>query len=245
MLPRSSSLFHFTKNMDVLKSVLKDGFWPRYCLEDVQWQGHEANEFVAFPMVCFCDIPISRISEHVGFYGSFGIGLTKEWGSRNNLNPVMYFAANNPLHGAIQELTKAVVSLDEERKIEGLRNVRYILAHSKPTQGRMIVAGKPVIKDFYQESEWRFVPQHKDIADFLKIEDFHDESHLADVNAKTAQLSKLRFLPSDVRYIFVPSDGDIPGIMNFIQAELDQYSNVDLKVLMSRVTSLESVSLDV
>jgi len=91
--PRAISLFHFTKSMDVLQTILKEGFWPRYCLEDVQWQGHDTYEFVAYPMVCFCDIPISRISEHVGFYGSYGIGLTKQWGIKNNLNPVFYFSA--------------------------------------------------------------------------------------------------------------------------------------------------------
>lgn len=246
MLPRSSSLFHFTKSMDVLKAVLKEGFWPRYCLEDILWQGHKADEFVAFPMVCFCDIPIGRISEHVDFYGSFGIGLTKEWGAKNHLNPVMYFAGDNPLHGAVKSLTGVVQSLpDENKKKAGLQHVRYVLAYSKPTEGRMIVSGEPVTKQFYQESEWRFVPRHKDVSDYLRLNDFKDSAKLTECNGKTAELCRLKFLPTDVRYIFVPTDADIPTIMNFLQSELDHFPNADLKVLMSRVTSLESMKHDV
>lgn len=246
MLPRSRSLFHFTKNMVVLESILTNGFWPRYCLEDVQWQNHAAHEFIAFPMVCFCDIPISRILEHVGFYGSYGIGLTKEWGTKNNLNPVFYFSGDNPVHRAIKQLTGVVLGLDdEETKTRSLRNIRHILAHSKPTTGRMIVSGEPVIKDFYQESEWRFVPDHHKISDYLRFDDYKDEAHLNECNEETLSSCKLKLLPSDVRYIFVPKDSDIPSIMNFIQSKLDHYPNADLKLLMSRVTSLESIAVDV
>jgi len=245
MQPRSVSLFHFTKNMEILKAVLKGGFWPRYCLEDVQWQGRKANEYIAYPMVCFCDIPMSRIAEHVGFYGSFGIGLTKEWGAKNNLNPVIYFTGDNPLHGAIRSLTQTVMGLDQKEKQLGLKSIRYILAHSKPTKGRMIILGEPQLKDFYQESEWRYVPQNEGIDEYLNFSEYQQEDKLEASNNKTAQLCKLQFLPSDVKYIFVPTDGEIPAVMNFIQSELDMYPNADIKLLMSRVTSLDSVSLDV
>lgn len=244
MQPRSVSLFHFTKSLDVLKSILKNGFWPRYCLEDVEWQGHEENEFVAFPMVCFCDIPISRISEHVMFYGQFGVGLTKEWGAKNNLNPVIYFSGNNPLHGALLSLTGAVYDLGKDEKKQGLIDIRYILAHSKPTTGRMIISGEPVVKDFYQESEWRYVPQNNEIEDHLTQEAITKEG-LDQYNSMTHEKCMLKFLPSDVKYIFVPTDADIPAIMNFLQSELDHYPNAELKLLMSRVTSLESVALDI
>ncbi|AKF45410.1 abortive infection system antitoxin AbiGi family protein [Pseudomonas syringae] len=245
MQPRSISLFHFTKSMEVLKSVIKEGFWPRYCLEDVQWQGISSNEFIAFPMVCFCDIPMSRISEHVGFYGSFGIGLTKEWGAKNNLNPVIYFASDNPLHGAIRSLTSLVLDLEEQKQDVGLKNLRYILAHSKPTHGRMIISGSSLTKHFYQESEWRYVPQNDEIEEYLSYQDHQTESKLEANNYITGKLCRLKFLPSDVKYIFVPTDAEIPSIMNFIQSELDYYPNADIKLLMSRVTSLESVSQDV
>jgi hypothetical protein len=77
MKPKSHTLFHFTKNVEFVKNILLDGFWPRYCLEDLSWYVFDVG-YVAFPMVCFCDIPLSRINEHVGFYGEYGIGVTKK-----------------------------------------------------------------------------------------------------------------------------------------------------------------------
>lgn len=37
-------------------------------------------------MVCFCDV-----------YGHYGIGLTKEWGIRNGVSPVLYPYDQSPL----------------------------------------------------------------------------------------------------------------------------------------------------
>ena len=106
MRPKSHTLFHFTSQLAVLKSILKEGFWPKYCLEDVVWVAQEQLEYVAFPMVCFCDIPLARIDEHVDFYGGFGVGLTKDWALRNGMNPVLYIAGEN-------ELSRQICSLNE------------------------------------------------------------------------------------------------------------------------------------
>lgn len=101
------------------------------------------------------------------------------------------------------------------------------------------------MKDFYQESEWRYVPQNEKIDEYLSQEEYQESKKLEASNSQTGDLCRLKFLPSDVKYIFVPTDAEIPAVMNFIQSELDMYPNADIKLLMSRVTSLESVSLDV
>lgn len=242
MNPRASSLFHFTKSKEVLFEIFRHGFWPRYCLEDIEWHGNKDYDFVAFPMVCFCDIPLTRISEHVNFYGSFGIGLTKDWGKKNDLNPIMYFTGSNPILKSIKSLTAQVQGSDQSEV--GLKNVRHILAHSKPISGRMIIAGEPVIKEFYQETEWRFVPINENVNDHLSKEKFEDTKSLSEHNEITAEHCRLKFVPSDVRHIFVPNDSDIPEIVNFIQTELDSYPSADLKVLITRIVSLESISQD-
>lgn len=56
---------------------MTNGFWPRYCLEDFRWYNKDIPN-VSYPMVSFCDIPLTRIREHTDFYGSFGIGMTRE-----------------------------------------------------------------------------------------------------------------------------------------------------------------------
>jgi hypothetical protein len=104
--PKSHTLFHFTKSNDILKSLIKDGFWPRYCLEDVKWMDLEENDFIAYPMACFCDIPLSRVDEHVNFYGKFGIGLTKQWAMSNGLTPVHYVSQNNDIPKAYNSMSQ-------------------------------------------------------------------------------------------------------------------------------------------
>lgn len=246
MRPKSNTLFHFTKSSEKLKLILKNGFWPRYCLEDIKWLGYEEFDYIAYPMVCFCDIPLSRISEHIDFYGGFGVGVTRQWAHANGLNPVLYTAGNNHIVDSFRELNDQSNEFREKEKTELAKTtLRYLLAHSKPTSGTMVVDGKPVNKDFYQESEWRYVPKHKNIEAYFTRSSFDDR----DVNEKANSLTKenciIKASPQDIRYIFVRSDSDIPGIMNFLQTELDHFPNADLKILMSRVVSLESLTVDI
>jgi hypothetical protein len=242
MRPRSSTLFHFTKSEDILFDILEYGFWPRYCLEDIQWQ-NIGIDFVAFPMVCFCDIPLARISEHVGFYGSYGIGLSRSWAEKNNLNPLLYVSSGSGLNRAINNIFARTLELSTKDD-NPADDARFIVAHSKPTTGQIIIDGKGVEKEFYQESEWRYVPSHEEIANYI-VRDFHeDATYLEEQHTRTKKFASLKFLPSDVAYIFVPRDSDIPNVINFIQSRLDHYPNADLKVLFSRVTSLESIKRD-
>lgn len=245
MNPKSNTLFHFTKSRETLKRILKNGLWPHYCLEDVGWLGYDAHDYVAYPMVCFCDIPLSRISDHVNFYGEFGIGFTRQWAEANGLNPVLYVAGENNVSLSFRELNEHAHKHVENEQIEESKVIlRYLLAHAKPAQGTMVVDGKPVEKLFYQESEWRCVPKNKAIKAYLLKSNFEDVANLEAANELTKEHCVIEFGPNDIRYLFVRSDADIPDIINFIQAELDQYPGVDQKILMSRVVSLESLSAD-
>ncbi|WP_084084767.1 abortive infection system antitoxin AbiGi family protein [Cupriavidus sp. USMAA2-4] len=244
MRPKSNTLFHFTKDLETLKLILQNGFWPRYCLEDVGWLGGD-DDYIAYPMVCFCDIPLSRISEHVGFYGQFGIGLTRSWAEDAGLNPLLYVAGENGVYATIQKLvSNATDDEDPERSKAARASVLHMLAYSKPVSGKMVVGEGPVDKLFYQESEWRYVPKGKGVSRFITKANFDDASQRDRANAKTREGCMLRFGPKDVRYIFVKSDSDIPDVVNFIHAHMDRYTGSEQKILMSRVVSLESLSED-
>ncbi|WP_180913071.1 abortive infection system antitoxin AbiGi family protein [Vibrio parahaemolyticus] len=245
MNPKSHTLFHFTKNKDTLLKILKGGFWPRYCLEDISWQGYDGQDFVAHPMVCFCDIPLSRIDEHVDFYGMYGVGVTKEWAEINKITPVQYISNNNHLKKTFQDLINVSSNLNKEEAKQFLHNFRYLLAHIKPTQGRMLVDGLSVDKEFYQESEWRCVPKHPEKLDHLTKEMFDSYETLSNANKVTFDNCRLKITPNDIKYIFVKEDSDIPEVINFIQSDLDEYSASQVKILMSRVISLESIKKDI
>jgi hypothetical protein len=246
MKPKSNTLFHFTKSSETLKQILKNGFWPRYCLEDIKWLGYEEFDYIAYPMACFCDIPLSRISEHIDFYGGFGVGVTRTWAHANGLNPVLYTAGNNHIVNSFRELNEHSDKFKEEEDEELAKTtLRYLLAHAKPTTGTMVVDGKPVEKDFYQESEWRYVPKHQSIRAYLTRHRFEDKETIEEANSLTKENCIIKAGPQDIRYIFVRSDSDIPSIINFLQIELDYLPNSDLKILMSRVVSLESLRVDI
>lgn len=74
----SNSVIHFTNKFDNLKGIiLNSGLRVKYCLESLLLDNY--NLEMASPMVCFCDIPLSEVKNHINSYGSYGIGLYKIW----------------------------------------------------------------------------------------------------------------------------------------------------------------------
>ncbi|ELV8755258.1 hypothetical protein QNE93_004173, partial [Vibrio vulnificus] len=170
MKPRSDNLFHFTKSISVLESILENGFYARYCLEDVKWLNSDEDDFIAFPMVCFCDIPLSRATEHTEFYGSYGLGLTKDWGMRNNLNPVIYGTSNGLVRDAIHYFAELTREQKEGAVLHGMNLVQL----SKPLKGEMQIGERLFEKDFYQENEWRFISSNDNEDEVIKQQVFLD-----------------------------------------------------------------------
>jgi len=243
----SNSLFHFTKSSDILQNILKNGFLPRYSLEDATWSGLTTLEFVAFPMVCFCDIPLERINEHVGFYGSYGLGLSREWAIRNGLNPIFYLSKSSSLGSNFLSSLKAAVVADKTKPKDNhtTPQLHIIMAHMKPLSGTMVVAGKPVNKDFYHESEWRFVPNINDVPLAISQTTYNKETKMGELNNALESKAMLAFTPEDVRYIFVKGDADIPPLVDFMNSQLSHISVASMKILMTRITSLEHIAKDI
>lgn len=247
MQPKSHTLFHFTKNIDFLKDILVNGFWPRYCLEDLRWYtGSQTRS--AYPMVCFCDIPLSRVDEHVGFYGNYGIGVSREWARNNELSPVIYLNENTPQHQSLKSILLGNLK-NKGYYPNSDSDVNNIMSHIKPIEGEMIINGKPVFKEFYQENEWRYAISGIALSlksrPWLYEEDYKNEHILVCENLKSKEHYSLKLSPSDIKYIFVKSDSDIPHMVNFIQTQLDSYPSSDLKILLSRIVSLETISRDI
>lgn len=232
--PKSNNLFHFTKNLNYLQNILLNGLFPRFCLEDVEW--FDLSEHIAYPMVCFCDIPLSRISEHTDFYGNYGIGLSKNWGLKNRLNPVIYSNADGVapvlVHYLSEPVSKGETDEEKERREQEFFKLFKLI---KPLSGKMYVGGSLIEKDFYQESEWRYTPELKNEVVVFK-DKFDDDRH--NLNKKVEKF-KLDFSPSDIKYIFVEKDSEIPSLVDFINNNLGKYPLNDLKILNSRIISLE------
>lgn len=244
MKPRASTLFHFTKSSDTLFKILKTGFWPRYCFEDIGWQGFNEAKFIAFPMVCFCDIPLSRISEHVSYYGSYGIGLGQEWGVKNNLNPVIYLSPEGHLAQSMKDSMDYAISTPEGDDKTPIDNFRHIISHVKPICGKVATSDGFEDKEFYQESEWRYIPKDENIHSHVRCDPHNSQHHIDAADEKTKEHCMLRFAQNDISFIFVPEIKDIPDVISFIETEISDLTEAEKKVMYSKVISIESIIRD-
>ena len=105
-----------------------------------------------------------------------------------------------------------------------------------------MIGGTPVEKEFYQESEWRYVPKVSGDDILLFQEEFEKTRELA--NERMAAHS-LQFTAQDIKYIFVAHEHEIPAMFDFITNKLDHFPHKDVKLLTTRLVSLESVANDV
>ena len=66
----ADSFYHFTPKKEHLFSIIENGFYPRYCIENYDYllRKYKHDPTIAIPMVCFCDIPITFIEGHVENY---------------------------------------------------------------------------------------------------------------------------------------------------------------------------------
>ncbi|MFM5083093.1 abortive infection system antitoxin AbiGi family protein [Aeromonas veronii] len=239
MNPKSDSLFHFTKSLDVLQLILKNGIEPRFCLEDITWLKIEGLNKIGLPMSCFCDIPISRLKNHNEFYGGFGIALSKDWALKNGLHPISYTTEG----GHIQELADSLKNIMNENPTSEINALNFyrLISLVKPLTGLMKDKnGQDDIEvEFYQESEWRYVPKTLDI-----IPEDNFSRDVAQANERVKKYAR-KFNPTDVNYIFVSSDSDIPKIIDFITHELIIENEREVKILYSKVVSFERLRKDI
>jgi hypothetical protein len=242
--PRSESLFHFTSSFDTLKSILTNGLYPRYGLEDVTWFGIVSQQ-IAYPRICFCDIPLSKITDHKEFYGNYGIGLSKAWGIRKKINPVIYTYPNGTASDLVNELMKQfepssnIEHTIEEKPLK-VRLLANLCPLIKPLSGNMYVGDRLIEdKDFHQENEWRYVLLTPKI--FTLEADYRKDR---DQLNKSIEQNSLEFTPADIKYIFVEKDSQIPTLIKFINQHLCKYSSDELLILNSRIISMETVMSD-
>ncbi|QEY26856.1 abortive infection system antitoxin AbiGi family protein [Neisseria zalophi] len=279
MAIKSNTLFHFTPKEEYLFDLLENGFCPRYCYEDIRWIFNE--EFlqelsntnndegfliklvkgftektissIAYPMTCFCDIPLTQITSHTDLYGKFGLGMTKEWGIKNGLNPIFYVSRDSSIPNNIRKYlldfhniySVPLKIINEQESIMPLLN---LLPFIKPLKGEMKKSGQTFKKNFDEECEWRYIPplQKPKFESFIPNLPLIEKS-LEEENALTKKYASLAFQPNDVKYIFVPSDKEIPNVIKKIHEIFNdkKYEKDEIHLLSSKVISLETITKDI
>lgn len=242
----SNTLFHFTNGIHHITSILKDGFFrPNLSLEDLSFL--KIEEKVAIPMVSFCDIPLSQTKAHMRVYGYYGIGLSKSWGQKNGVSPVLYTYQDSPLTASLSqclEWTHRKYLLIEESQSEAspfpapvARAIRTdprpgdqylelwdqllrIQCFIKPYEGSFHRGSQsfPNIR-FYDEREWRFVPELAgDLFKYLLDEnDYNNFATRKKANREIQTRSRICFEPPDIKYIIIAREKEILTMIRKIE----------------------------
>lgn len=253
-MPRlsSTSLFHFT-TAEGLIGILENNFYARYSQEQIPFA--EKEEWMPTAMVCFCDIPLSHILEHSKRYGSYGIGMRKEWAERKQLNPVLYLKDSSELSRGITQVARnipmpASSSASPEVRIfyEGLQmSYLHFLAHFKIFEGSMNRGGKTYENvKYYDEKEWRHVPNpiKDESIFFMQPDDFKNPKYLEQKH-KELERYPLTFTASDIQYLIVPSENQIWPLIKDVQRIKGQRYEPDVVTLLtSRIITLEQIGND-
>jgi hypothetical protein len=237
----SNTLFHFTNRGNLL-GILKNEFHPRFSLEHYQLDETDSVK-LGIPMVSFCDIPLSLVSRHMTKYGNYGIGMSKIWAEKNRLNPVLYIRKGSQL---TQTLSKIIVNNAQQvRQNKSLIEQRDLLFRlfmfTKPFNG---VAKNNEITKYYDEREWRYVPDPSPYSgkQFILEKQFKDPL-LFEENEKLKN-AKLRFDPSDINYIIIKEESERPDLIEEINNIKAKYDHNTRSVLCSKIISAEQIHLD-
>jgi len=241
----SDSIFHFTRSKDTLLAILKNEFQPNFCFERCEL----GNQVVkgAYPMVCFCDIPLSQVKEHIGkYYGEYGIGMSKSWAEKMGLNPVLYIRKASHLAAHIKSLVEVVRST-EELKTSMQKTLISILRYIKPFEGNHL-RGKemPDKIKFYDEREIRYVPPPEMTNNrhlFLSEEQYKDLKARNRFNSIVKQL-KLSFDPDDIKYIIIKDEDEIFSIVQKLPRIKRKYSYETVQKLLTRIITTEQIRKD-
>lgn len=237
----ADTLFHFVRKFDYILSVIKEfAVIPRYCVEDVDYLDIDMKQ-IAYPMLCFCDINLHKIQDHMNLYGSYGIAFSKKWGIEKGIQPIQYVNTKSPLKNDFSEaFMDAVKSENESKAADYLLSQMYYL---KAIQGTMERDGQKIIKNFTDECEWRFIPDVKG----LNLPQAVAETEIFNVytlnNAlKVDKKCWLQFGAVDVKYIILNSYDEFDSIVEVIKHKGLETTLVDR--LISRIVVWQDVKGD-
>lgn len=246
MVISANTLFHFTKDFSTLLSILKTKFYPRLCKERCLWEKSEDFIF-AIPMVCFCDIPLSCISEHAAKYGGYAIGLKKTWAINQGVSPILYVHDNSLFINQCKEAFCWAVDLahkDGSHSLERLSKVLSMFFMMKQYEGYQINKGNKEKIRFYDEREWRYIPPIFDKKlNFLHMCDFADQTNWDLLNKNNEQYG-VSFNPDVINYIIVEQEADINTLIQELRKIESHFPYESVELLTSRIISMERIRED-
>lgn len=204
--PKANALYRYIKDWKWFKIAIRTGeFVPRFCDEDYSWLEERRLRCLLFPMVCFCDIPLENSASHRRQYGTYVIGLKKEWGAKQGLNPLLYMNPDGVLASELMSrFNRHVAKVNLNPSDFG--EFWPVLPYLKPVSGFQKNRRGHVFKEFEQEMEWRYIPSGWDSLIESRRKDDRTESEKETQNARIRH-DRLRFTNNDIEIIIVNKAG--------------------------------------
>ena len=244
-MPMSSNcIIHFTQTKESLLGILSENFKLHYCTETFALKEHEVEAKV--PMVSFCDIPLSQVKDHIGKYGHYGIGLTKEWAVASGLNPVLYIEEKSHVSESLGiAFDKFIASSKRYRKTDPHKALEDIIRYVKNYQGNLRRKGVDLgTYRFSDEREWRYVPHFSENCEMIcGIEAY--ETRKAEIEAGIDDL-RLTFEPNDIKYVIIRDDSEITEFVDHLRrAKGKKYTYQDVERLTTRLLTSDQILGDI
>lgn len=232
--------FHYTTNIEYLISIMNNFFMPFYCMESIEYLNMPELQLegMAYPVVCFCDLPLNRHKKHKSKFGDYGIGMKKEWGINNHLTPVVYTHTNSMTTSSMRILfdiarsLKGKLSEDEYRKYNWA--VSPLLMHYKPYEGKQYIKKDKLFADkitrFYDEREWRYIPLNMDGLKLnLEMHEYQDTITLNEENKKIQRANRLKFELNDIEFLFLRNKAEIDSFLSKLSQKYTDEDKNEIK----------------
>lgn len=239
---RTTSIFHYTKDIISLKRILEDGIIPNFCSEELA-----KDVIIGIPMVSFCDIPLGKTHKQAKDYGAFAIGLATEYGEKNGVNPVFYVSNPQTMDMVLGRDQHGKVKIDQfvSSPISGLYKRCYGEFDNKAISN-------------YAENEWRYVVAQSDCIHWHQSLEEYKEWRKSGIDGKKPNHinnpnlynNRLKFNASDINYFIVEKEEYVPQLVSYIYnlntVGGTEYflSDRDKLYLVSRIRSIEGIRRD-
>ena len=220
----SSTLFNFTDSIDHLVDNLKNGFYCHNTYEKLPLK----NNGYRVPMACFCDIPLSLISEHFDWYGRYGIGIKRTYARQNGVKPVWYVTSESNL---VRNLVKNTDLSEYERK--------HLVPYLKQFIGnQQYKDGKEKRKKFYDEREWRYIPDNSLVELYFGIKAQREKTE-AKQNGDRMKLDL-----NEVEYIIIEKETDFDRMIKELRTIANKDEKLKFESLIAKIMTAKQIERD-
>lgn len=244
MAVSTNSIIHYTNTLDNLLGIVSEGFKVKFCTEIFQSPKWRVEALV--PMISFCDIPFSSFQDHISAYGSYGIGLSKNWANLKGINPVLYMAIDSSLNNFYLNYMAETIRKKTKADIKAADFMKKLIVYAKNYQADLLRRNVKLSDyRFYNEREWRFILEDHNGKTIHPIFSANIEKEDKETLNKSIIDVRIDFDVSQITYIIVQKIDEIEVTINAIRSAFnDKCTSKQLDILLSKIISVEQIKND-